>query len=55
MTREEREILLDFLKNKMPCPQPFDNSEKSCNENITLRNALQKLIIELEQEPCEEG
>ena len=50
MTKDEREILLDYFHNGMLFPQPLDNSVYSCEKSESIRNAIITLIEELKQE-----
>lgn len=50
MTKDEREILLDYFQNVMLFPQPLDNSVYSCEKSESIRNAIITLIEELKQE-----
>lgn len=50
MTKDEREILLDYFNNVMPFPQPLDNSVYSCEKSESIRSAIITLIEELNKE-----
>lgn len=52
MTDEERKLVLHYLKYEAEPPRLYSNSEADCEYWKMRVNALQKLIDELEQEPC---